>query len=288
MRLSSDFFLDRRYEGNTILEKVQFIQFRMLKYMDYICRQYDLEYWLDGGTLLGAVRHQGFIPWDDDIDIVMPREDFIKFIKIAKKTLPTDMYLEISTERGHYGDYHVPCKIRDKYTKIVEMILNDDSEVGKGISMDIIPMDQYSNNKITFFSQMQIKKLFRKICIIRNNSFYIKNFLNTDVNKVKFLGSSFMFFIHIFFMRFYKISSSERIGYGFDVFWTRIFDKRLIYPLIEMDFCGDKFYIPANSDAVLRIFYGNHYMELPNIENRVTHIKSLIIDIRESMEICYL
>ena len=59
-----------------------------------ICDRHDIDYWLDGGTCLGAVRHQGFIPWDDDIDIAMRKEDMKRFIEVAKKELPEGMFLQ--------------------------------------------------------------------------------------------------------------------------------------------------------------------------------------------------
>jgi len=290
MQLHDDLFQDERHHFSEQIKQIQSIQLRMLKYIDYICRQHNLHYWLDGGTLLGAVRHQGFIPWDDDIDIAMPREDFIKFIHLAKNSLPIDICLEIHTENGHYGDYHVPCKVRDKYTKIVEMVLGDESEIGKGISIDIIPIDEYSNNKFIFFFQKQIKKFYRLVCKIRNKSFHKNNYTDIFFGRVRFINSLIMFYFYTIllklFLRYRKKNSSQKVGYGFDVFWTRIFDKTSIYLLVETDFCGTKFYVPSNVDAVLKVFYGNSYMTLPSTGNRVTHIKTLILDTRKNIEAC--
>lgn len=69
-----------------ILRKAQLIMLDMLVEFDAICQKHNLKYWLDSGTLLGAVRHKGFIPWDDDIDLSMPVEDYRRFKEIAKKS----------------------------------------------------------------------------------------------------------------------------------------------------------------------------------------------------------
>ena len=71
---------DIRIKGN--LRNVQLLYIELLRFVDNVCKKHNIDYWLEGGTLIGAVRHGGFIPWDDDIDIAMPREDYEKFLKI--------------------------------------------------------------------------------------------------------------------------------------------------------------------------------------------------------------
>ena len=87
-------FIDNRQCGDTVLRQSQLVMLRILKTVDSICKENNISYWLDSGTLLGAARHGGFIPWDDDIDIMMLREDYELFKEIAKKELPEDMFLQ--------------------------------------------------------------------------------------------------------------------------------------------------------------------------------------------------
>ena len=86
--------MDREYPPGA-LESVQQIETDMLAEIDRICRENGLVYWVDGGTCLGAVRHRGFIPWDDDIDVGMPMEDFLRFEELAKTELPKDVSLHV-------------------------------------------------------------------------------------------------------------------------------------------------------------------------------------------------
>ena len=84
------------YNGEgTELRKMQIRILEIMVEIDKLCRKHDIKYWLDGGTLLGAVRHGGFIPWDDDLDICMMQEDYEKFIEIAPKELPEHLLLQL-------------------------------------------------------------------------------------------------------------------------------------------------------------------------------------------------
>ena len=82
------------YKVSPKREKVWKIELDILMELDRICRKHDLRYFLDSGTLLGAVRHKGFIPWDDDIDLTMPRKDYDRLIEIASQELKSPYYLQ--------------------------------------------------------------------------------------------------------------------------------------------------------------------------------------------------
>ena len=116
-------FPDIRETGETPLRQAQLVMLRMLKIIDYICRKHDLRYWLCSGTLLGAVRHQGFIPWDDDLDICMLREDYNRFIQIAPLEFPTDIFLQTQETDPSYDYLPLPCKVRDKNSLIISCLL---------------------------------------------------------------------------------------------------------------------------------------------------------------------
>ena len=103
-----DLFPDNRADADTPLRQAQLVMLRMLKIIDYICRKHNLSYWVCSGTLLGAVRHKGFIPWDDDLDICMIREDYEKFTQIAPLEFPKDIMLQTRESDPNYDYLPLP------------------------------------------------------------------------------------------------------------------------------------------------------------------------------------
>src|ERR687885_2300401 len=87
-------FPDNRETGETLIRQCQLVMLRMLKVVDYLCTKYNIQYFLTGGTMIGAVRHQGFIPWDDDLDIGMTRPEYEKFVRLAVPELPYDIFFQ--------------------------------------------------------------------------------------------------------------------------------------------------------------------------------------------------
>ena len=123
---------------NKITKQLQEVELEIFKHFLCICKQENLHYFLIGGTLLGAVRHKGFIPWDDDIDVGMPRSDYDKFISCAQKHLPPHYFLQT-----HQTDSEYPypfAKIRDNRTLYKEQLL-DKLNINHGIWIDIFPLD---------------------------------------------------------------------------------------------------------------------------------------------------
>lgn len=111
-------FPDEREKGETLTRQCQLVMLRMLKIVDFLCNKHDIKYFLTGGTMLGAVRHKGFIPWDDDLDIGMTRANYEKFVQYAVPELPEDIFFQNSETDAEYPPAHLmEAKIRDKYSR---------------------------------------------------------------------------------------------------------------------------------------------------------------------------
>lgn len=293
----NELFPDRRQLGGSTLFQVQSILLRILRIVDYICTRNGLTYWLDGGTLLGAIRHRGFIPWDDDIDIVMPREDYEIFLQVAPTVLPDDLALQLAGEGNDYNCYAVPCKLRDKYSVITSTYPHSMADLMHGLFVDIIPIDKYRCRGFGKIFDRSIKWLFRNLSRV-NDARHAKpnNHFHRAIYNALSLGRPFLTAeTPIKYLRKYiykrRIPRSKAIdypaalGYGFDVHWTRIFRERDIYPLRRIRFEGYDFLAPNNPDSVLQIFYGTDYMTLPSEAERTPrHYISIVTDTRSERE----
>ena len=135
---------DTRESGIEDIGKVHKVLLRMLKILNDICNAHNVDYWLDYGTLLGAIRHKGFIPWDHEIDIGMLRGDFEKFLYVAKNDLPNDLFLQTKHTDVYYTSpsFLIEAKIRDKYSNYKQFKdENPDVKWHNGFQIDIFVYD---------------------------------------------------------------------------------------------------------------------------------------------------
>lgn len=286
----STLFPDERHAGETALRSVQRIELRIMKIVDHLCGAHGINYWLDGGTLLGAVRHKGFIPWDDDVDIVMPRRDFDRFVEIARTELPDDLELDTTMSSGNERGFNIPCRIRDRHSRIVETHSADN--LGQGLFVDIIPSDTYHVRppllsleiayRRFYSNATKVYDLYRNIRRLDRGPlgrmFRILPFVGAARTGVRLLnGFSRAFLSHNAFQR----ADTGSPGYGYDVRWIRIFRREDIYPLQRIRFEDAEFLAPNNTDGVLKVFYGSDYMTPPERSKRFSkHLRALVLDTR--------
>ncbi len=131
------------YQTPASLRAHQLVMLDMLRELDRICRKHDIPYMLYAGTLLGAVRHEGFIPWDDDLDVIMLRADYQRFLQVASTELDNRYYLQ-----GEYSD-HWPMffsKLRRNGTACIERYIPKDDQTHMGVYIDIFPCDNLSDH----------------------------------------------------------------------------------------------------------------------------------------------
>ncbi len=277
-------FPDQRHADASPLRRVQLVELRLLKLVDWICRTHGLRYWLDGGTLLGAVRHGGFIPWDDDVDIGMPRADYLRFLQLAPALLPDDAFVETSVA-GEGRHYNIPCRVRDRHSRIVETDSGDNT--GQGIFIDIIPFDPFHGKGAVALAERAAKSIYRTLLKIHQPTRsagslhrWSNRLLSMPVPGVS-PEAPIRGFSRFCRAAFGGPAPRPCLGYGFDVRWTRIFRQEDIFPLRTAMFEGAEFMVPANTHAVLELFYGPRYMEPPPPSQRGSrHFGSVVIDTR--------
>lgn len=248
-----------------ILRKIQMKQLYIAKNIKKICDKYDIKYILNGGTLLGAIRHKGFIPWDDDLDIGMLREDYEKFLKIAKKELGDEFFVQNwDTEINYALPY---TKIRLNNTTYIEYNSRN-VDIHKGVFVDIFPYDNLSDNKIIQKFQKYLSKIY--IHLLLNKCGY--DYFNKDKKMIYLI---FKYSSKIFSKEFLKknlynimtkynnINTKKVVNFGGSNNFSReTIDHYWIYDKIYVPFEDTVFLIPAEWDNFLTHFYGD-YMILP-------------------------
>jgi lipopolysaccharide cholinephosphotransferase len=244
------------------ISEVQLILTEMLKEVNRVCNLNDIVYWLDFGTLLGAVRHNGFIPWDDDIDLAMERLCYDKFLALAQKDLPD------SIELVHYTISDSNCDfIKLRYLEGVAY--NEFSQVFSGISLDIFPKD-YINPK-HFFIFNAIRRI---INISYFNSKSWKQLIKKNASKLLSVIGKYRMYNSVTRF-FYTPPLLGNLVCGLEFGYNSLTKKFIInqvdlFPLKMEKFGKFKYPIPNNHDKYLSKLYGD-YMKIPKKHERYTH-----------------
>lgn len=261
------------------IEKVQQKSLEMLKLFIDVCEKLNLKYYLIAGTLLGAVRHNGFIPWDDDVDVGMPREDYEKFLEKAQELLPENYFVQTC-----FTDPEFPAnfaKIRNSNTTFIETSVKN-CKINHGVYIDIFPLD-WNAPSGKDLKKFNFKNFYYKMAIAKK--FYVKGF----VRKLKLIAVNVITLFTPSSKALKKrdnlLKSNKKSKYLAN--YCGAWGVKEITPAewygegIEMEFEGIKAIVPSNYKAWLTQVYGN-YMQLPPIEKRVTHHFTEVIDLDKS------
>ena len=273
-------FPDNRAQGDTNLRKAQLVMLRILRVVDHLCRTNGIGYWLCSGTLLGAVRHGGFIPWDDDVDICMMREDYERFLVVAATELPDDLFLQTHQTDPNYDYLPLPCKIRDTKSLIIERGTAN-KKYHKGLFLDIFPFDRYSMDDKSYACQLRRKAYFGSLARAWNAKLYASESFSKRCVALFYpliwLGTKcYLKQSKHLIEESRKIENPCRLGHGFDTPWQRYFVYDDIFPLQEQTFEGFSFLAPARIDVYLSTLYGASYMTPPPPEKQEYHGTNLI------------
>lgn len=255
-------YLDQFRQDN--LRPAQLKLLSILQEIAAICDRHQIPYWLDGGTLLGAVRHGGFIPWDDDLDISMRKEDMERFVQIAPAELPE--WLVLQTPETDVEMNGVAYKVRDLNSFFVEQTDYNKASYQKGLFVDIFPFVNYpsSFHKLT-------KKVARGICIA--NSYLHTPHLYSNRSVVEFLYFKMKYSLLMALWTLMKpLAKNGEYTCSFPLYnwYGVIYRTDSLFPLGRISFEGLEFSAPHNPDAYLTSIYRN-YMQLPPPEKRAVH-----------------
>lgn len=260
----------------TELRKLQLIEIEMLKEFIKICDALNLRYYILGGTMLGAVRHKGFIPWDDDIDIGMPRTDYEIFWKKAQELLPEPLFLQhYLTDKDYCANI---IKIMNKNTTFIECG-NWNHNICHGVFIDVFPLDNYP---VTAAGKLWYK-VRRKILAARIG----RVFVHEDRNPVKELVKTSLDWIWPDVKK--AVEAKDRLFSSFPYSgmianYCGMWGEKEVVPAewyaegCELLFEGITVRAPKEYKKWLTQVYGD-YMKLPPEEKRVSHHETTIIDL---------
>lgn len=246
------------------------VQLEILNVVDLFCKNNNINYWLDAGTLLGCIRHKGYIPWDDDIDIGMLREDYNKFLSIFNKQ--NNRYRVISNELS--SDCYYPyAKVLDTNTILYEP---DENGIKLSVNIDVFVYDNAPDNP------KECKKMYyRRNLYTLLNAGQFKVF--SPQSFIKKIAKQMLYYFGLLFSKGYfstqivknskkyKDENCKCVG-NFTSVTRFICNKRVFNSFIVGIFEGKEYSIPVGYDEWLSNFYGD-YMKLPPVEKRVSHHK---------------
>jgi len=272
------------------MNELQKVEFELLKVFIDFCNKNNLTYYLSDGSALGAIRHQGFIPWDDDIDVVMPRPDYDKFISLAKDVFTGDIFLQ-TYETDPYYTYCF-AKLRNSNTTYVETYFKH-SKINHGLWIDIFPLDSLSRKptKKRKFINYKLRRVWLMIYLSYPRSAIKRirgKFFLTDA-----LYNGFMYLNYFWNAKSIMSKHLEKVmtkipydeayyitNYLGGTSTRKVFTKDLFGEGRLVKFEGIDVLVPAKVEEYLTILYGD-YMQLPPEEKRVSKHKNAGCDLNK-------
>lgn len=254
------------------LQEIKSVELEILSMFDEFCKKNSIKYFISNGTLLGAVKYKGFIPWDDDVDLLVPREDYNRLLKLFKDS---DRYRIFAIEKDK--NYRYPfAKLCDMTTRKDEFGYDNGLELG--VDIDIFPLDYWDNdlenakrevrkiNKSMFGltlsklrkpdSKNPLKRIAKGAvmlyCKMRGSNYYINKIIRDSVKEEQ-KGSAY-------------IGNKVWCIYGVkEIIPAEVFEKTLY-----LEFEGKSYPAPIGYDAYLKSLYGEYRADLPK-DKQVTH-----------------
>lgn len=283
-------------DDNT-LKKMQDVLFEMYEDIADVCEKYSIRLFVIGGTALGAVRHQGFIPWDDDMDLSMTRSDYRRFVKVFEKELGSKYMLNAP----NYSNK--PCH---KYPRILKKdtyyrsIIDSSDESLHCIFIDLFILENMPNNPFI----RKIKGVFCNFLYMMSWEVFIWENRNNDVKEFLSSGGSFNYYIRVLVGFLFSFRKSENwfnifdraiqcnndeskyccLATGRKRYFGEIMRREQWFPGVKKEFDGKEVLIFQDYDYYLKNLYGD-YMKVPPIDKRERHNVCEVYFSRDEMPI---
>ncbi len=257
----------------------------MGRYFVEFCKENDLLCYLCGGGCIGALRHQGFIPWDDDLDFFMPRKDYEKLAKIWKKKADVKHYT-LQKSDSHYIDRNIFLTIHDNYTTQIKPY-QQDLDINHGVALDILPLDGYPSSKL----QRKLQCMWALIY-----SLYCAQTIPQKHGKLMTLGSKLALSLipnKNARYRIWKFAEKQMTKYDIEDcdyitelcsgpgYMKKKYPKSAFQSAVFKDFEDGQMPIPVGYDDYLHEAFGD-YMQLPPKDKQVAHHETLTLDLEKS------
>ena len=270
-RVPADFIREENRDGTVVdekLKKVWAIELDLLARLMEVCKEHQLKGWVAYGTLLGAVRHKGFIPWDDDIDVWMPREDYEKLLQLPREAFGEPYFLQTSENDDDY--YCSFARLRNRNTTVISVSKNN--HCCNGIYLDIFPLDPIYQR--VFIQKMKGARI-RLMNFLAQTAAY-----RSDSSTIKKVIRPVLSLLHYSSKKTYRkidslaqichSPSKEKFGVVVYSYFPFVIDHFYIHDFDDTVYLDCEFLkvpAPAGYERVLTCRYGN-YMELPPVESR--------------------
>ncbi len=258
------------YEIPTEMKKVWAIEMDLFRAISEVCEKHGLRYWVTYGSLLGAVRHRGYIPWDDDFDIMMPRADYQKLIRLQDEFKDPYFFQTTQNDEDYYSSF---ARLRNSNT--TGILVSPNNTCNNGIYIDIYPLDGAPKKGLerkTVLFLNQTRNVLAHAYVFNVNP----SILTRTANKV----------LHLPFVPFDPIKTYKKVNgtaarrkwkdcdqvglicFPFKYGMEYIYDKDIFRETIYLDYEFMKVPAPIGYDQFLRDSYGDNYMEFPPLEDR--------------------
>ena len=257
---------------STINEKHKVVLLELLQEFDRVCQKYQIKYMLFCGSALGAVRHKGFIPWDDDLDVAMLRSEYERFLKVAPAELGENYFVQPEFSKNWTLFF---SKLRKNNTTCLEKY-HPKYPHHQGIYIDIFPIDNASDNEFVRKIQFYCSR------VVVAKSLYRRGYETDSKGKILFMNLCKLLPLKLFHkIATHKRAKSSQRVHTFVACTARyakgVYQRKWIEETVLMDFETGKYPVSAHYDELLKTLYGD-YMRIPDESERKIKEHAILVD----------